>query len=66
MDIILGHFAESELSSLSHDEVLAYEELLSLSDEILYSKLSKMIVGSEATSEQQDYLAVRIAKFYRK
>jgi antitoxin CptB len=44
MDIILGQFAESQIHTLTDAEVLIYEKLLELSDNILYNLISEILI----------------------
>jgi len=44
MDIILGQFAESHINTLTDAEVLIYEKLLELSDNILYNLISEILI----------------------
>ena len=44
MDIILGQFAESQIHTLTDAEVLIYEKLLELSENILYNLISEILI----------------------
>lgn len=48
MDLILGHFAETELAGLSGDEAAAYEVLLSENDQDLYLWITRRVTGTES------------------
>lgn len=65
MDIILGRFAESELNSFTDEEILNYEKLLELSDDILYNTISRILCGGIIDPEMKcvENLITRIANF---
>lgn len=65
MDIILGKFAESELNSLTDEEIVTYKELLELSDDILYNAISGMLCGKRIDPKMKyvENLITRIAIF---
>ncbi len=69
MDIILGQFAESELSNLTDTELSLYEKLLEISDEVLYSLISGSLIRGhlEFGVEQQDIsnLLMKISLFHK-
>ncbi len=46
MDLILGHFADSSLESLSDSELDMYEELIGVEDTALYNWLTGRAPGS--------------------
>ncbi len=47
MDIILGNFARRHLDALSDNEIIAYSELLKLSDDSLYKIFSSIICAED-------------------
>jgi succinate dehydrogenase flavin-adding protein (antitoxin of CptAB toxin-antitoxin module) len=65
MDIILGKFAESELNSLTDEEIATYEKLLELSDDILYNTISGILCGGKIDPNMKcvENLITRIANF---
>jgi succinate dehydrogenase flavin-adding protein (antitoxin of CptAB toxin-antitoxin module) len=69
MDIILGQFAESEVKNLTDTELLLYEKLLEISDEVLYSLISGSLVRgySEFVIDQQESgnLLMKISLFHK-
>jgi succinate dehydrogenase flavin-adding protein (antitoxin of CptAB toxin-antitoxin module) len=65
MDIILGKFAESELNSLTDEEITTYKKLLELSDDILYNAISGILCGGRIDPKMKcvENLITRIAIF---
>jgi len=60
MDLILGHFADSELAKLSPDELDLYEALIEIEDTTLYD----WVTGRAAPSPEFDTpLLARIRSF---
>lgn len=47
MDLILGHFADAKLSVLSEEELVVYEALLDMDDDVLWA----WITGKEAAPD---------------
>ena len=69
MDIILGQFAGSEVKNLTDKELLLYEKLLEISDELLYSYISGSLIRgySEFSTDEQESsdLLMKISLFHK-
>lgn len=46
MDLILGHFADGPLATLTEDEMAAYEVLLAENDQDLYLWVTRRVTGN--------------------
>lgn len=57
MDLILGHFADEEIDSLSEEELRQFEELLEIVDTELFKWVAQ---GAEAPAAHDTPLLLRI------
>ena len=60
-DILLGHFAENFMESLTDDELLAYQDLLDSGD----PRIWRLSIDIETTNLQKEKVIIQMIKKFR-